>query len=71
VDDDNGVERRAASPAGHHGGHKSEDAGIDEHLVKPVYPDVLQRLLAAGLWADRDAVDQVEAPAARATGEGR
>jgi CheY-like chemotaxis protein len=42
---------------------KSADAGIDEHLVKPVDPEVLRRLLAAGLWADRDAVGQADPPA--------
>jgi CheY-like chemotaxis protein len=42
---------------------KSADAGIDEHLVKPVDPEVLRRLLAAGLWADPDVVDQAEPPA--------
>jgi CheY-like chemotaxis protein len=42
---------------------KSREAGIDEHLVKPVDPELLRRLLAAGLWADRDAVDQMEPPA--------
>jgi CheY-like chemotaxis protein len=50
---------------------KSEEAGIDEHLVKPVDPEVLRRLLAAGLWADRDAADKAEGPAPKATGEGR
>jgi CheY-like chemotaxis protein len=50
---------------------KSVDAGIDEHLVKPIDPDVLRGLLAAGLWADRDAVDQGNPPAPTAAGEGR
>jgi two-component system, chemotaxis family, CheB/CheR fusion protein len=50
---------------------KSQDAGIDEHLLKPFDPEVLRRLLACGLWPERDSVDKVAAPAPAATGGGR
>jgi two-component system CheB/CheR fusion protein len=50
---------------------KSADAGIDEHLLKPVDPEVLRGLLASGLWPDRGPADQAEAPAPAAAGGGR
>jgi CheY-like chemotaxis protein len=47
---------------------RCEAVGIDEHLVKPVDPEVLRRLLACGLWPARGSVDEAVVAAA-ATGD--